>query len=82
MDDMEISYTKCHVLNLYQKITEEERMVDTKNLFFGTSIATCIMVIKKNKADNRRLLLVSRCLEMRLIRLLQKSRWANEKRKA
>ena len=30
MDDVEISYTKCHVLNLYQKITEEERMVDTK----------------------------------------------------
>ncbi|MBQ3335127.1 MAG: type I restriction-modification system subunit M [Eubacteriaceae bacterium] len=25
------------------------------NLFFGTSIATCIMVIKKNKADNRTL---------------------------
>ena len=23
------------------------------NLFFGTSIATCIMVLKKNKADNR-----------------------------
>ena len=25
------------------------------NLFFGTSIATCIMVLKKNKADNRTL---------------------------
>ena len=25
------------------------------NLFFGTSIATCIMVMKKNKADNRTL---------------------------
>ena len=23
------------------------------NLFFGTSIATCIMVIKKGKADNK-----------------------------
>lgn len=25
------------------------------NLFFGTSIATCIMILKKNKADNRTL---------------------------
>ena len=25
------------------------------NLFFGTSIATCIMVLKKNKADNKTL---------------------------
>ena len=25
------------------------------NLFFGTSIATCIMVMKKNKADNKTL---------------------------
>ena len=25
------------------------------NLFFGTSIATCIMVLKRNKADNRTL---------------------------
>ena len=25
------------------------------NLFFGTSIATCIMVLKKNKVDNRTL---------------------------
>ena len=27
------------------------------NLFFGTSIATCIMVLKKNKADNKMLFL-------------------------
>lgn len=27
----------------------------TSNLFFGTSIATCIMVLKKNKSDNRTL---------------------------
>ena len=25
------------------------------NLFFGTSIATCIMILKKNKADNKTL---------------------------
>lgn len=36
------------------------------NLFFGTSIATCIMVMKKNKADNRTLFIdaTSECVKV------------------
>ena len=36
------------------------------NLFFGTSIATCIMVMKKNKADNKTLFIdaTSECVKV------------------
>ena len=36
------------------------------NLFFGTSIATCIMVMKKNKADNKTLFIdaTSECIKV------------------
>lgn len=37
------------------------------NLFFGTSIATCIMVMKKNKADNKTLFIdaTSECVKVK-----------------
>ena len=36
------------------------------NLFFGTSIATCIMVMKKNKTDNKTLFIdaTSECVKV------------------
>ena len=50
------TYTGFHGM-IFSVVIQEKRRRDSyhTNLFYGTSIATCIMVLKKNKANNKTL---------------------------
>ena len=46
------------IMNIFRKYLVDNNFIDCiiqlpSNLFFGTSIATCIMVLKKGKTDNK-----------------------------
>ena len=52
------NYPNNRARNFLEWFTYSDNLIDTiiqlpSNLFFGASIATCIIVLKKNKADNR-----------------------------